>query len=113
MTSPDLTKLDALYEAATDGPWEILKRDIIRVTRDEAISCACTGRGEANAALIVALVNEYPSIRAEMEALREALSKIDPLTQYSDGNPNGQLFAVQQIVRELRTALNKEEGDND
>lgn len=46
----------------------------------------------------------------ELAEAREALGKIDPLTQYSSGNPEAQLFAVQQIIRAFRK-IDKIAGD--
>ena len=84
----DLNKLDALYEAATDGPWENQQdRDGVTGIVGEDVICQMSWMREEdhvhipydnafeNAALIVALVNEYPGIRAELEALREAATR--------------------------------------
>jgi hypothetical protein len=45
-------------------------------------------------------------------ALDAAVGEIDKLTQYSSGNPEAQLFAVQQIVRDLRNAAKAAEGES-
>ena len=78
----EIEKLEALAAKATPGPWG---RETDDVLRWPAFICSPQGRaigevypeeGEANAALIVALVNEaLPALRklqAENDALREA-----------------------------------------
>lgn len=48
---------------------------------------------------------------SKIARLKAALDEIDKLTQYSSGNPEAQLFAVQQIVRDLRNAAKAVKGE--
>lgn len=152
MTSPDLNKLDALYEAATtDGEWshvsfkwdeaistERRSKSAIRISSgDTSANKPLYGTREmakADAALIVALVNEYPSIRAEMERTkRERADALKMLwialgdqerivTDHELASLNLSHTRIERVeldtldgfvIRRARTALNKEEGDND
>lgn len=83
MTAPsvDLSALDALAEAATAGPWEADDDAWVLATDDERGFVCQSFDGlrpsktdetiaHANAALIVALRNAWPAIKAEIEALR-------------------------------------------
>lgn len=56
------------------------------------------------------LIDSHAHLTKELAEAREALGKIDPLTQYSSGNPEAQLFAVQQIIRAFRK-IDKIAGD--
>jgi hypothetical protein len=111
MTTPDYTELRALLERATPGPWDVWRERTD--TRDEAVAelvtqveatepfagavfllnangkCpALTGCGptsEANAALIVALRNQAPTLLSENEALRQRVAELEAcLTECAD-----------------------------
>lgn len=88
----DLSALDALAEAATEGPWRVEQDTDLIWSHDpdrpsdiglpiiEGKSPSYWQKGKpdwderyANAALIVALRNAYPALAAELRALREAL----------------------------------------
>lgn len=93
----DLSALDALAEAAMAGPWEAYQHrdteawsvagddtvcDLWRLVEEDH-TALLLDNAEANAALIVALRNAWPAIKAEIEALRGAL---DAATD-RDGEP--------------------------
>lgn len=85
-----LEELTALREKATDGPWvhdraETIDIDWIDGPEAQNIcdlyvkvheKCIPTKNAQANAALIVALVNAFPALREEIERLMSALQKI-------------------------------------
>jgi hypothetical protein len=66
-------EIDGLFEKATDGPWVKLKGDPLSVdAHQEIFSPKCTGATsiqtlQANASLIVTLVNAWPTLRANLE----------------------------------------------
>jgi hypothetical protein len=54
---------------------------------------------------VIGLLDELTALKAENQRLRESLGEIDKMSQYSNGNPEAQLFAIQQIVRRARATM--------
>jgi regulator of replication initiation timing len=60
---------------------------------------------------------ENVTLREELDKAQACLKQVDLLTQYSNGTPEAQMFAVQQLVRDHRasafTERHKSQGESD
>ena len=108
-----LDELDALYERATKGPWGRIN-NVVDIPGSGPERQSLHLNTEANAALIVSLVNAYPALRA---AARDAAREIDinwlaNVIRVNSGdhlNPIGAGALAEKIVAALSAA--KERGD--
>jgi hypothetical protein len=74
MTKPDMAALQGLWEKATKGEWKnTLHHDCV------LIGDCFSMTGIDNAALIVALHNAFPAIKARMEELERKLAEAEPV----------------------------------
>lgn len=85
--TPDLAALDALYRAATPGPWDARPEQNEHgltgawIVSGDSVSIRVRApngeQGENNAALIAALHNAWPALRRELEIGRAAVEVCD------------------------------------
>lgn len=108
MTQPNPTPTDALREAylkilkgAFNIGWQQGEKEMGRGSGGESYR----DNGKVKEMLDADVEKLIALLPPPDAAVQAALSKIDTLSQYTDGNPTGQLFAIQQIVREHRQAL--------
>ena len=115
MTDKLLATLDALAEKATPGPWHAVQMDgdwNIHICTDlygenRIAFMAFNGPTHFNAALIAALANAYPLLRAEILRLREALLWIS--THYESNDLSHLNYRV-EAKRRADAALKGSEG---
>jgi hypothetical protein len=106
-TPPDLTTLDALYAAATPGPWEFSGIELSSPGEPNPTH----GQLEANAALIASLVNAFPALSArirELEAENAYLRKIADVIDSDESAAMAKLLdAPPRVIPALRELLRK------
>jgi hypothetical protein len=127
MTKPvDLESLEAKYGKATPGEW-LDGETVVCVTPGEGregiiadLYCDTMGHAqperEANTALIVALVNAFPAMAAELRALRAVRDAAKAWQEAGDafdiamaerGSADRECFAVDDSYTRLRAALSE------
>jgi hypothetical protein len=102
----DLESLEALREAAARGEWSAHQESVGASVRHPHGWVMGDGDGSADiadAALIVALVNAFPAMAAELRALRE----VAEAAREACGWINGPLVGHERTRAALRAALAK------
>jgi hypothetical protein len=117
-----LEALDVLLEKATDGPWARQSGCVPYVVRShgqQILRCykndnvASIDR-EANAALIVALVNAYPALREEIERLKSAVERLGSMEAFTSAHIVDQSSADgRELIARVEFARRTLQGDED